>query len=488
MKLKKKILPVLCLFFCGMTCAQEHIRLDLNQTIALANDSSLEALRTQNVYQSKYWEYRTFKANRLPSLMLNMTPAEYSKDITKRYDSEQNSDVYRTQESFFASGNFSLQQNFDLTGGTFYLDSKLDYLRSFGGNKMTQFTSVPFRIGYSQNLLGYNPFKWERLIEPLKFEKARKELYYNMERISEQATTYFFDLAMAQAEHDLAKKNSFSADTLYRIGQERYKIAAISNVDLLTLKLDLVNAKNALQNKGSQLKRAMFALAAFLNLDKRTTIDLELPNRPKLLIISVDEALKWCKFNNPQLLEIKQTIWEAERHVSKTKKESKFNMSINASIGFNQVSDHLGGAYRHPMQQDLIALNVAIPLVDWGVRKGKYNMACNSLNVAKISALQTEGTIEEDIVMTVSEFNVQQQLVMSALEALDLSGIAYDETRRRFVIGKADINSLTLSMSRQEQAQQNYIAALQKYWQQYYKIRRLTLYDFEKNELLVESY
>ena len=35
------------------------------------------------------------------------------------------------------------------------------------------------------------------------------------------------------------------------------------------------------------------------------------------------------------------------------------------------------------MQQDLVAVSVSIPLLDWGVRKGKYNMARNNLNVVK---------------------------------------------------------------------------------------------------------
>lgn len=68
------------------------------------------------------------------------------------------------------------------------------------------------------------------------------------------------------------KENLASTDTLYRIGQQRHRIAAISQADLLTLKLDRVNAQNTLQNKASDLKRAMFSLASFLNLDKNTQI------------------------------------------------------------------------------------------------------------------------------------------------------------------------------------------------------------------------
>lgn len=468
--------------------AQEPVRLDLSRTIELANDSSLEAFRTQNMYLSGYWEFRSYKANRLPSLTLSMTPAQYNRDITKRYNSETDQDVYRTQQSFNAYGNLAVRQNFDLTGGSFYLESELGYMRSFGDNATTQFTSVPVRLGYSQSLVGYNPFRWERKIEPLKYEKVKKELIYNIERVSEQATSYFFNLAMAQAEYKLAKENVSSTDTLYRIGEQRYKIAAISQADLLTLKLDRVNARNTLQNRASTLKRAMFSLASFLNLDKNTVIELELPARPREIVIPLAEAMEWGRNNNPQLLGLKQNVLTAEQNVDKTRKESRFNASINASIGFNQVADNLGDAYHRPMQQDLVSVSVSIPLVDWGVRKGRYNMARNNLNVVKISARQDEISIEEEVIMTVNDFSIQQDMIASAEEALDLSILAYNETRQRFIIGKADINSLTLSLNRQQQAQQNYISALQNYWQNYYKIRRLTLFDFATGISLVDRF
>ena len=79
-----KKLSLILLFSLGALSAfaQQRITLDLQQTIALANDSSLEAFRTKNMYLAGYWEYRTYKANRLPSLTLNMTPAQYNRDIT----------------------------------------------------------------------------------------------------------------------------------------------------------------------------------------------------------------------------------------------------------------------------------------------------------------------------------------------------------------------------------------------------------------------
>lgn len=486
--MKKYIYLFICMACCSQIQAQERLKLNLQQTISLANDSSLEAFRTQNMYLSGYWAYRAYKAGRLPSLTLNMTPAEYYRDITKRYDSEVNLDVYRSQQSLSSSGGLSVKQNFDLTGGTFYLESNLGYIRNFGDNAVTQFTSVPVRLGYSQSLVGYNSFKWERRIEPLKYEKVKKEFISSVEAVAEQATTCFFNLAMAQAEYDLAKENVASSDTLYRIGTQRLKIAAISKADLLTLKLDLVNAHNTLQNKASALKRAMFSMASFLNVDKNTVIELDLPVCPREMVIPVEEALALGRSNNPQLLGLKQNVLEAEQNVDKTKKESRFNASVNASIGFNQAANSFGEVYHKPMQQDLVSVSLSIPLVDWGVRKGKYNMARNNLNVVKISARQDEISIEEEVIMTVNDFNIQQNLIASAEEALDLSIMAYNETRQRFIIGKADINSLTLSLNRQQAAQQNYIFALQNYWLNYYKIRKLTLHDFATGISLVDKF
>ena len=70
--------------------AQTVLKLDLEQAIDIANESSLSAYRYQNQYLSGYWAYRTYRANRLPSLTLNLTPAKYNRYITQRYDSESN--------------------------------------------------------------------------------------------------------------------------------------------------------------------------------------------------------------------------------------------------------------------------------------------------------------------------------------------------------------------------------------------------------------
>lgn len=471
----------LCLAAAVWACAQRRVVLDLRHTIDMACDSSLQAFRNQNMYMSGYWEYRSYRADRLPSLTLNLTPVSYNRYITQRYNYDENIDVYRAQQMYSASGGLLVKQNFDPLGGTFYMETNLNYLHNFGDYSSNQFSTIPIRVGYRQSLLGFNQFRWDRRIEPIKYEKVKKEFLYNMEGVSETAVTYFFALALAQAEYKLAQDNLASSDTLCTIGERRFKIAAISQAELLTLRLEKVNAQNTLENSRIALKRAMFSLATYLGMEKDTEIEVELPGIPSARNIPADLALVHAKANNPMLLKHRQNILEAQRDVNRTKVEQRVSVNLDANVGYNQVADAFSHAYNNLMRQDLVSLTLSVPLVDWGVRKGRLNMAKNNLNIVEIAAKQEEVSIEEDVIMTVSDFNIQQRLVESATEALDLAETAYHQTRQRFIIGNADLNTLTLAQNRQQTAHKNYINSLQNYWLSYYKLRKLTLFDFDSN-------
>lgn len=484
----KQYLLVFISVMVGMAAAEAQSgkprQLTLAESIEMASDSSLQSFRVKNMYMANYWQYRSFKAARLPSLNLNLVPAQYNREFTKRYDPDNNIDVYRVQQSFYTSGNISVNQNLDWTGGTFFIDSELGYFRNFGQSPFSQYSSVPLRVGYNQQLMGFNAFKWEKKVEPLKYERAKKQYLYEREEIAEAIIELFFGLAMAQAEYEMARDNVSSSDTLFIMGQERFKIASISQADMLTLKLDAINARNTLKNSEIELQRATFSLSNYLNIGKGERLTVVLPERPKSIDIPVEQALLLATENNPDYVGHRQEILEAEREVERTSREATFQARFSASAGFNQVDPTFAGAYRSPLQQNLVSVGLTIPILDWGVRKGKVNMARNNLNVTRISTQQREQALEQDIRVTVSDFHVQQDMINSAEEALELASAAFQATKQRFMIGKSDINSLTLSLNRQKEAQKNYIASLKSYWKSYFRIRKLTLFDFETGESL----
>ncbi|MCF0190355.1 MAG: TolC family protein [Marinilabiliaceae bacterium] len=460
---------------------QRQITLDLQRVIAMASDSSLTAFRNKNMYLASYWTYRSYKAERLPSLALNLTPANYYRSLVSRYDSYSDMDVYRSQRSYSASGALSLSQNFDPLGGTFYVETSLDYLRYFGATTSTQFSAVPVIIGYRHSMFGYNEFKWDKKIEPMKFEKAKLEYLYNTESLASLAVSYFFSLAQAQSQYELAKEQAASCDSLLVIGERKYKLAAITKSDLLSLRLDVVNARNAISSAEVDMERASLALTSFLGIDRNSEIHIVLPGTPTPLSIDAKLALEMMHKNSYMILEKMQNVSEAERQLDMVKKSTRFNASVNASVGFNQQAEKIGDAYSNPTRKDIVSLSFTIPILDWGVGRGMRNNATNNLNVAKIDAQQKIMELEQDVIVTIDELRSRYNLIASAEEALILAEQVYKENKIRFSNGTCDITTLSQSQQRLLNAQNGYIDSMRNYWVCYYDLRKQTLYDFQMN-------
>jgi outer membrane protein TolC len=215
MNYKKNLLGIICFFYASFVYGQEKtLQMDLPECIERATAGSLEAFKAKNLYLSSYWEFRSFKAGRLPTVSFQFSPMQYTHSITQRYDYGENIDVFRQQQTVSSSGGISVSQKLDLTGGTFTMNTGLNYLKSSGEYVHTQYSSTPFRLGYSQSLFGVNSFKWEKKIEPLKYEKAQKQFLYSREEIVQTAANHFFGLAIAQSEYDMAVENLSSTDSL----------------------------------------------------------------------------------------------------------------------------------------------------------------------------------------------------------------------------------------------------------------------------------
>ena len=476
---------ILCFFCASSVSAQENeMNMKLEECIERATSGSLDEFTAENQYLSSYWEFRSFKAGRLPTISFQFSPLQYTNSIAQRYDYSQNIDVFRQQQSISSSGGISVSQKLDLTGGTFTFNSNLNYLQSSGESVYTQFSSTPASLGYSQSLFGFNSFKWSKKIEPLKYEQAQKEFLYSRENIAQTAASHFFDLATAQSEYDMASETLVSADSLYIAGKERMRISSISQADLLTLELDKINAENALENTSIQLQRTMNDFITYFGIDKNSKIHLILPEKPSDITISADEALLYMKEFNPDILSYRQQILESEQALEQSKKSGGFDANISANVGLNQAGNSLVAAYTNPSRQGVVNIGLTIPIVDWGIRKGQVNMAKNNLKVTQLTVEQNEQNLELELSATVSEFNKQQNLLNKAKNAVNLANTSYEINKQRFILGKVDINTLTLSQNRWMDARRNYLSILSNYWSSYYTIRKLTLFDFEKRESL----
>lgn len=479
---------LIILILAGNLLAQNKKMMTLEDVIEVASQQSLDAFISQNMYLANYWEYRYFKADKLPSISLDATPFDYNRSMQKVYNYDENRDEFKERQDFNSDLSFQLNQNVGLTGGRIFAQSNLSMTQKLGDDKVSSYSSTPFLIGYSQNINGYNRLKWQSKIEPVKFEKAKKEFIQRKEELSVKATRLFFDLLDAQIEVTISKTNLANADTLFTIGKGRFQVGTVTQDELLDLELSYMNAQLALTRAKLQLDRAEAQLNSFLGFEKNTSISCVIPDKVPDLQINALFAVEKAMANNPDILSHKQQLLQEDRKVKQAQSETGISGDVFALYGLNQNSQEFNEVYQEPLDRQRIRVGLSVPILDWGRRKGQLSMAESNREVVRLSINQEKIDFEQNVVMNVMEFNLQGDQVINSAKADTIAQMKYDVTQQRFLIGKQDITRLNIARNDREQARRAYIRSLRSYWNYYYSIRRLTLYDFDSNITLSEDF
>ncbi|APA00350.1 TolC family protein [Flavobacterium commune] len=460
----------------------------LDDIISIASKKSLDAFKAKQQYGASYWQFRSFKASVLPKMSLELEPLTYNKSVLKRYDSENNIDVYRLQQNLNSYGNLSINQNIKATGATIYANSSFNRLANFGLIDSEDFTATPIRIGIIQPIMAFNRFKWAHIISPLQFERAKKQYLYELQDIKLKAVNYFFNWASASKRVELAQENVLSTQKLFNIGKKRYDLGSIEKDDVLNLELDVYNAETNLTQNKRELQKAEAELKLFLRDESPLYSVPELPELISDLQIDIKEATTLAEVNNPEIFNLKIKKIEAQRDLDKVIKENRFDLSLRGSYGLNQNANTFREAYGRLLDQQMISIQMNIPILDWGERKGNIKTAKMNNEVSEVAVQQESDKLSQQLSLKIIDFNLQKQLVAVALRSSEISKSSYDVTEKRFLSGSIDLLRLTSARKAWQTASENYITSLYNYWKFYYEVQQLTLYDFQNKSTISKNF
>ncbi len=477
------------LFFASSVFAQEvNTRLTLSEVIELAKEQSPSAILAKHQFLSGFWEYKSFKASRLPHLSLNANPIDWNKSI-EIYTNADGTRGYVNNNYLSTNGSLQLNQKVGLLGTNVYVSSGLGRGKDFVKDSFqVSYLTSPIQFGINQPILQYNSYYWEKKIEPVKFEEAKRNYLSQMEVISANAVNYFYDLALAQLNVEIAKANFQNNDTIYKIAQGRYNIGTIAENDVLQIELAYLNAKSELAQSKIDLEISRFRLRSFLGFNDKVIIELVIPNQIHVFDIAVSDALAKAKENSGMLLSLQRELTEAERDVARAKAENRFEANVNASFGLNGNNYDLPKAYQDPDNQLGVRFGVQIPILDWGEGRGKYKMALSQQEVVRTQTEQQAIDFEQQVLLKVMQFNEQDNQVMIAAKADTVARTRYEVTKQRFLIGKISILDLNIASTEKDVAQRGFIQAQKSYWNYYYTIRQFTLFDFIENKPLESDF
>ena len=489
----KNILYILIFLLTGflyrLNAQEKIINLDLEEVIKQSQEQSIESIIARQVFQQSYWEYRTYKADMKPSLSMNLNPIVYERKINR--DFNWTTGVYEYHETNIntSSTTLSLSQNIVPTGGILQLNSDL-YGNFDIDNSSWDYSTSPY-VSITQPLSGYNSFKWTRRIEPRKYEIAKRVYIQAMEDLALKAIDLFFDLSSAQVSLKIAEINHKDADTLYHISQGRYQIGKISENELLQMELNYLNSRTNLNDARINLSQAQFEIKSFLGYNEQVVIELTIPDTVPHIFVEMQKAVSEAKMNNPAILSNEKSLLESERNLAEIKAQKGINADMSLTYGLSRIDTLFPNIVTETndyTRTQSINVGITIPIVDWGLNRGKYKMAQLNYEIARLQVEQAIIDFEQSVILQVLQFNMQEEQFEIAKKSEYVANKKYEVSKNRFLTGKIDVLDLNIAQKEKDTEKINYINSLRNYWKSIFYIRRITLYDFALDQSIYEKY
>ena len=435
----------------------QALTLTLEQAIEQAREMSPDAQSARHTFRSAYWNYRYYRANYLPALTL--TSAPYMDRAINRITMGDGSVQFVEQNLLSTDLSLSVTQNIALTGGTLSLTTSAQRLDLLSEHTSSWQTS-PVILGYSQSLFGYNSLKWDRRIEPVRYEEARKSYVETLELVAATATQKFFDLATAQSNLEIATTNYANADTLYAYAQGRYEIGTISENEMLQLEINKLNEEANCMSARIEVENAMQELRSYLGIREDTDLQVRLNDSIPDFVVNLNEALLLANANSPDIQNMRRRELESESNVAQARANAGLKADIYLRFGLTQTGDKLRDAYRDPLDQQYVSLTLSLPILDWGRGKGQVRVARSNRDLVYTQVEQDKTDFQLNVRKLVKQFNLQAQRVRIAARTDRTAQRRAEVARRLYLLGKSSVLDLNASISEKDSARRNYIAAL----------------------------
>ena len=462
----------------------------LAEVLQLAQEQSVAAKRASTQKRTNYWQFRAFQAQFKPQLSLDGTLPNFTRSYVQVVQPDGN---IRFEPVSYNNSilNLSLSQTIAPTGGTIFVQKQLQRFDNFI-QANTLYNGIPFGIGLSQPLFQFNPMRWDRRIQPLLYAEGNQQFIENREQVSLTATTLYFDLLVAQVNLQIAETNRVNNDTLYQIALHKVDLGKISQNDLLQLQLSVLNARKDLASARQTAAVASLRLRTFIGIREEVggqppPLELAIPAQIPALLVDGKRAFEEAVANRSGAIGFRRRLLEAERDLEKARKNNGLNATLVAGYGLSNQGPNLLDVYVRPQNREYVSLQFTLPIMTWGRTQSLVETAKANRELAQQTVEQDKLTFEQEIFTQVTLLQMLKEQVTLTAQADQIGQQRYQIAQDRFKLSDLSVTDLGIATQEKDRARRDAILALRDYWQAFYTLRLLTLYDFETNRKIGEG-
>jgi outer membrane protein len=484
--LRRLLAPLVLLPGAALACllplaAQEAITLD--QAVALAQERGHRARAARAALDAARHRHDAFAAGLLPQLSLGGTVPRYIRTIGD-VELDDGTTAFLLQQRTTAELGMVLSQKLPITGGDLFISSSLEQVTIGGELSRETWSSTPVAVGLRQDILRPNRTAWERREQAVRADLEERAYREAMEDVALEVTDLFFDVYAARIGLENAEKNAAVNDTLYRLNTGRYEVGRIGENDLLQSELALLRARTVLEGARLALERALAALRLALDLSPETPLEIAVttgvPEYDADTARAAAEALRLGSTGPAMELQDVQ----ARRRVTEARLGSGIGATVEAWFGFNATAPAMRRLYDNLLEARQFSLAVQMPLFRWGLGRNGVLAADADRDRAAALARSTLQRAAHDARFAALELAQARRNVALRAKADTVAAKRFEVAYNRYVIGRITIDNLYIAQSEKDQVLGEFVQALRGYWRAYYRLRRVTLFDFATGQAI----
>jgi outer membrane protein TolC len=477
---------IVCAAF-GTMYAQstDTLVLTLNECIRMGQENGPLSDMARSAYGSKKSRYRAFTAGFLPQLSIVADAPQFIRTINSITQPD-GSNTFLLQRQAQSSLSLSLSQRLPWTNTDISIYSGLNRLDNLE-TRSAFYRSTPLSLSIRQPLFSINTSAWNSDLEELTYQSSHREFVEAMEDAAIDITNKFFGYYLAVMNVNNAKLNLAINDTLFQMSKGRFNVGKIAENDLLQSELAYLNAQTQHESALIEYDRAENNLRFAIGVAGAVPITVLPDETPSYFTVNEARALEYAERYRSDVVNYRYLQLNAERNVRQVESNNSISMSIAANIGLNQKADALDAAYLNLLDQQQFSVQVQIPLYGFGTGRHAVEAARAELSRIETSVASQRFSFTQEVLYQVMRFRQLQAQVVLSGKADTVAQRRFDVARERFIIGKIDVPNLFLAQSEKDNAYRARIQTLSDYWVTYFRLRRLTLYDFAQEKPLVRS-
>lgn len=475
---------ILLFVLSGITLLEGQEVIVMDEVLEAVVDNSYASVAAKNTKAIAQANFDFFGAQLKPSLSLRANLPDYSKTFSPIVQPDGTVSFTSIRQAN-SSLSLSASQVLQSTGGTVFLSTALQRFDDFSF-KAHQYNGIPIRLGISQPLFGFNPWKYDKEIQSLELKEAELRYSLEMEESLSIATDMYFNILIAKQNLEIARTNESVNEKLLSITDERLKLGKVSKDERLQLEIELNNAKLSVSQANYNVQLSISELYTYIGkaIPDASAEFIE-PSILQRSFIDPEVLISHHKKNRPEYLAQLKDKKNNARELAKRKAEYGFQAEIQASIGLARGAAVVSDVYTDPFDEQRFNVSLVVPVLDFGRKKSALKQVEILENDIDARYEQQFMELENNIRQRVYLYTRLQSEIALLQEIMEKADERFTISNERYVLGNIDITNLTLAQREKDQTRRNYINTLKAYWVNYYELRKLSGYDIVTDQKII---